>query len=403
MQQLDFACAVAAVAVRRIAVIATFIRFDDAIATSRSNTGIRCRQDIAHIGHGTIGILIASTRAGIRIAETARANHIGHAGLSEFLEAHRIATVAGHRIAVVATFTHIDHVVAASRHDADIRVWPRCTYLPHCAIGVRIASTDIARWIAIPAGARRAHARTRAPEFKETNAVATVAIRAIAVITTFRGTLLTIATNRTAKRSASNRIREDRIQRAAPTAPRRRSRAIGTDIRPVIGRTAIVVCRIGRVEPRHQRWREFDRPIHEVIVVNIPIVAKCPRGDSNDLGVTYGHRQWSADRRNRGHIRSISRTVRRRSHRILVEIDSVRIVDAIDDRRILVRRQITVRIDETTPPKGTDVRRILERIDVETQPEVEVRRVGCDVQRRMHCVANHIASTRCITFDIAKR
>ncbi len=323
--------------------------------------------------------------------------------MSEFLQAHRIATVAGHRIAVVATFTHIDHVVAASRHDADIRVWPRCTYLPHCAIGVRIASTDVTCWIAIPAGARRAHARTRSPEFEETNAVATVTIRAITVVTTFCSTLLTIATNRTAERSARNWIGEDRIQRAAATTPRRRSRAIRTNIRAVVRRAAIIIRRIGRVEPRHQRWREVNGPIHEVIIVDVHVVAECTRRDLDNLGVTYGHRQWSADRRNRGHIRSISRTVRRRSHRILVEIDGVRIVTAIDDRRILVGRQVAIRIDETTPTERTDIRRVLTWIDIEPQTEIKVRRVGCNVQSRIHCIANDIATPLGITFDIAER
>ena len=403
LQQLDEAHRIATIAGRRIAIVATFVHFDDAIAASRSNTAIRTRLHIAHIGHGTIGILIARANIAVRIAESARTGHIEHAGLSEFLQTHRIATVAGHRIAVVATFTYVENIVPTSRRDAHIRVWRRRTYLAHCAIGIRIASADVTRRIAIPARTRRTRTRTHLPEFEETNAIATVAIRAIAVVTPLSRAFLTITTNGTAQRTASNRVRECRVQRTATASPRRSSRAIRADVRSVVRRPAIIVCGIGRVEPRDQRWRQFDRPIHEKIVVDIRVIAECPRRDLDDLGMTHRRRQRSPHRRNRWQIRRIRRTVRRRSHRILVEIDGVWIVDAIDDRRILVRRQIAVRIDETTPPEWTDVRRILTRIDIETQTEIQMRRVGCNVQRRIHCITNDIATPLCVTLDINER
>lgn len=370
------------------------------ISAARCHARIGRRLDVANIRHGTIGVLIASADAAIRIAEAAGANHISPARLPEFLRTHRIATVAGCLVAIVATFSDLDNGIATARWDTRVRIGHRRAKLSHRAIRVGVASAHHIRRIAEFARACRTHAHTCSPEFEKTNTIATITVCPIAVVATLRGTLLTVATNGAPLRSTRNGIRERGLQRAAPTAPERRSRAINADDRSIVRRAAGVIRGIGWVEPRHHQGRDLDGPIDEIIIVNVVVVAECSGHDLDNLGVAHGHRQWRRHDRNGRCIRGISRVVRRRGHRILIEIDGIRIVDSVENRRILVCRRIVIRIDDTTPTSGPDHCRVLTWIDIEAQSEIEMRGIRCNVQCWIRRVADDVASHGRVTFDV---
>jgi len=111
-------------------------------------------------------------------------------------------------------------------------------------------------------------------------------------------------------------------------------------------------------------------------------------------------RQRRDDRR---HIRCFLRTIRRRRDRVPIEENLVRVVHAIDERRILERRRIRVRIDQTAPPERTEVRRILKRIGVDSQTEIKVGRIRSHEEHRIGCIADDVARSRRIAFDVANR
>ncbi len=204
------------------------------ITTPGRNTSIRRRQDIAHIRHGTVSILITCANAPIWVAIPAGANDVGAAGLSKLLQTNIIATISPTRVAIVASFAGFENRIATARIDTNIGIWRHATKLAHRTIGIRVTRADITCWIAKSAGACRVHASTRSAEFEQTNAVATVAIHAIAVVATFGCPFLTITTNGASQRSTSNWIGKNHIERTATIPVRQSSGAIGSDIRAVV-------------------------------------------------------------------------------------------------------------------------------------------------------------------------
>lgn len=383
-----------------IAIIAAFAGFDDVVAATRIHASVWHGVHIANFDPGTIGIFIACAPRIRRITKAARARcGSARTGTAQFNQTAARTTIAVRHIVVVAAFARFDDAVSTSRIHANVWRGNRVANLDPGTIGVFIADANRIDGITRPA---RTSTRCRAgfAEFEKTNAVATVAAGAIAIVTTFDRSFLAVTANGASQGPASNRIREDRIERTATGVTGKCSQTIRADIRAVICRAAIVVCGIGRVEPRSQRRTELNRPVHEEIIIDIGVIAKTPRRNGDDLRVSNRRRQWIGHRRNRGYIRCIRRTVGHRRHRILVKINGVGVVHTIHNRRIFVRGRIAIGIDETAPAEWTDVCRGLTRIDVETQTKVQVRGIRGNVESRMRSVADDIAGGRSVPFDI---
>ncbi len=161
--EFEQTCAGATIIAHRIAVVATFIQFENVIATTRIDAGIRIRAGIAKLYAWTIDVFI--TRADHCIAKTAGANGPRGAGLSEFFEALGIAAVTIVQIAVIATFVRPLAAIATTHGHALIwretnvaRETPRaiCVFITLAQISCRIAET---------AGAYIIHACTRLAYF----------------------------------------------------------------------------------------------------------------------------------------------------------------------------------------------------------------------------------------------
>ena len=113
---------VAAVAIVQVVVVATFTRFDNAIAATGRDALIGVECDIATLSDRTITGIVACADVAGRIAEVARAGRSERAGLSQLELTHRIATVVSDHIAVVASFARFQHEVATSRVHANVRI-----------------------------------------------------------------------------------------------------------------------------------------------------------------------------------------------------------------------------------------------------------------------------------------
>jgi len=95
---------VATVAVRRVAVVASFACFQNVITAARIHAKVRIGKRIAELAARAIRIVITRTDAACRITEAAGALIRGRTGLAELEHTPRIATIAWRRISVVATF-----------------------------------------------------------------------------------------------------------------------------------------------------------------------------------------------------------------------------------------------------------------------------------------------------------
>jgi hypothetical protein len=230
LEKLDETHGIAAIGGRRIAVIATFTHFDDAIAAPRSDAHIRVRYGIANIRHRAIRRGITRANVTVGIAESAGANHVGETGLSKLFQANPIAAVIGHGIAIVAAFSRIEDAIAATGRDADVRVRRDIASLPSRTIGIFIASANVSCGIAKAAGARRTQG-THLTEFLETNGIATVAVGQVAIVATFGCANLPITAKGTPERPARNGIREFGIEATANGT----TRAISTEVPTVVG------------------------------------------------------------------------------------------------------------------------------------------------------------------------
>jgi len=185
--------AVATVAVRRIAVVATFAGFQHEVATTRIHANVRICNRIAELSHWTISIHVASAGVVRRVAETARALHRTRAGLTDFLEARRVTTVAVRRIAVVATFGRFHDEVATARIHANVRIRNRIAQLTTRTIRILVTSARVIGDVAEAARALRIE-RAGLPDFPQTHRRAAVTVRRIAVVASFAGFENVVAT-----------------------------------------------------------------------------------------------------------------------------------------------------------------------------------------------------------------
>jgi hypothetical protein len=249
------------------------------------------------------------------------------------------------------------------------------------AIRVGIASANVTRRITKAAGARSARTHTSLSEFDQTNAVATIAIRLIAIVATLGSTFGSITTDVTAERPAGNGIGKLRIESPA----NRSAGAIGSEGRAVVRRPAIIIGWIGRVEPSSNKVGHFDRPIDEEIGR-----AAEHAGRRNCAGVSNRGRERIDGRRQRN-LRGIRGIIRRRRHGVFVEVQFVRVGDPINERRILECSQIRVGVDETTPTKRLEVGGILQGIGIHSKAEEEVICIRRNVEHRIRCIADDIA------------
>lgn len=134
---------IAAIAGRRVAVVATFIGFEDAVATTSNNAsiGIGCR--IAEFAALAIRILIAS--ANLNIAQTARARRARGASRTKLDQAGNGAAIAGCGIAIIASFAHFENAIATTDGNADIGVGCGIAETTIRAIGILIAGANAPR------------------------------------------------------------------------------------------------------------------------------------------------------------------------------------------------------------------------------------------------------------------
>lgn len=107
------------------------------------DTRMRIDRRIASFAHGAVSVFAAHTLFAGAVAVHAAAFAPVRARLAQFLGAHRIAAVAGHRIAVVATFIGLDGTIAATSRRADIRVCRRVAEFAWSAINVSSAHADV--------------------------------------------------------------------------------------------------------------------------------------------------------------------------------------------------------------------------------------------------------------------
>lgn len=272
----------AAVAIVQIAIVATFAHIEHVISARRIDTRIGRGVYVANLGRSTIGRGIASADISVGIAITADANDIGQARLTQLREASGIATIARSRIAIVATFACFENAVATSRGHANIRVWRGFTELSRRTIRIRIASTFVPSRITKSAGTCRARAGTKLTEFETTNAIATIAVITIAIVASFSGTFLAIATNAATRRPTRDGIGQCRVQSSA----HRSAGTIGAELRR-IRRATRIMSGIGRVEPCGHERPQIQSPIQE----EIGRIAKHARG-IHHFGMSHGRRQW---------------------------------------------------------------------------------------------------------------
>lgn len=115
------AIGIATVVVDGVAVVAEFVGGEDRVAALRGFYAVMvCILDGTHFTWGTIGIYIASTFISLAIAISAAAFSADRAWLAQFFGANNIATIARHRITVVAAFIRFEDTVTAASHDAGI-------------------------------------------------------------------------------------------------------------------------------------------------------------------------------------------------------------------------------------------------------------------------------------------
>lgn len=148
----------ATIAILDIAVVAAFIGFDDTIATSGGDTGIRSCAGIADIAHGAIRILAAC--AHVHLADTAGAFGGRCASLSKLQQTCTIAAVTGSCVAIVARFDAFTHAIATPRIDANVWRGNRIAYLAAGTIGIFVARTRGICHITETTGARHRAAWT---------------------------------------------------------------------------------------------------------------------------------------------------------------------------------------------------------------------------------------------------
>lgn len=201
---------------------------------------------------------------------------------------------------------------------------------------------------------------------------------------------MAIATEGTTERPACDRIGELRIKGPTDSA----AGAIGTKLIR-IGRSAIIIGRIGRVKPSGKERRKLHRPIHEEISV-----AAEHAGRRHHFRMSNGCREGRQDRIHRRRIRKISGIVRHGRRRVFVEENRVWIVHSVHDCREFERLEIAIGVDETTPAKRSKVGRILQWTGIQSQAEVKMRGVRCDVQHRIRRITHNVTCTRRITFDV---
>lgn len=180
--ELQQAAICAAITVRVVAVIATFVSFHDEIATTRIDANIGIGLNVAKLETWTIDVCVAGTNQ--HIAKAARANRRRRTHLSDFFQTLRIATIAAVQITVVATFVGGDEPIAATFGNALRRAEYCITGLKCSTIFIAIANALIDHRIAESAGACIG-IRTSLQELDVTKWIATIARQCIPIVTTF--------------------------------------------------------------------------------------------------------------------------------------------------------------------------------------------------------------------------
>jgi len=167
-----------------VAVVATFARFDQAVATAERDAHIMIGSRVADLLPRAIVVVV--TRANIvdAVARTARAIVAVFARLVEFQQTRRTATIARNGVAVVARLRSVDSTVAAPRFDALVRVGRFVADFSFAAVVVLVAGANV-----VDAVARTARAIVavfaRLVEFEQTGGTATIAGGGVAVVAAF--------------------------------------------------------------------------------------------------------------------------------------------------------------------------------------------------------------------------
>jgi len=174
----------AAVAVHRIAVVATFARFDDAVAAASRDADMRIRVRVADFACSTIAVHVANTHVGRAVAVTAVALGSVGAHFTEFLRASSCAAVAVHHVAVIATFARFHDAVTAATRDAGVGIGVQVANVAHRAICVFVALAGAALRITRSAFASTRKC-TRLADLQEAGAAATVSGDRIAIVAAF--------------------------------------------------------------------------------------------------------------------------------------------------------------------------------------------------------------------------
>ncbi len=150
----------ATVAILDIAVVAAFIGFEDAIATSRWDAGVRVVAGIANFARRAIRIFVAHALIHGAIAISATAFRVIRACFAKFLHARGIATIAILDIAVVAAFIGFEDAIATPWIDANVWRGNHVAHLAARTIGIFVARTRGIRRITETTGARHRAAGT---------------------------------------------------------------------------------------------------------------------------------------------------------------------------------------------------------------------------------------------------
>lgn len=174
---------IATVSGQRIAVVATFVRFEDTIAATRDNACIRIGARVADLARRAIYILVAS--ANVRITQTARARRARCACFAKFNQASDIAAIAGRCIAVVTTFVRFEDAIATTKRHANIRIGDHIANAAVWTIRVLVAGTNVTRRIAETALAIAGGSTASLTKFSQTRGITTVTGGFIAIIAPF--------------------------------------------------------------------------------------------------------------------------------------------------------------------------------------------------------------------------
>lgn len=197
LPNLDFACAGATIVGIDVAIVASFIGFDHAIAASRVDAEMRIRKKIAQLRGRTICVFIAGAHGSNRITEsTGACGGAARTRQSNFEQTGTATTVAARLVVVVAAFAHFNDAVAATGNHTRIGVRGKLAHRgTGRTIGIFVASTGGINGVARAARARRRR-HARFAQFEQTGAIATIVARRIAIVATFTDFNNEIATSR---------------------------------------------------------------------------------------------------------------------------------------------------------------------------------------------------------------